>query len=78
MTGPPTPLGFTPAGGRLSFEIAEFSHFEGGSLSEHPVALNMLNLARQIGAVRRAGTRGGRAGVWRQHAAALSARERQA
>ena len=78
MTGPLTPPGFAPTGGRLSFETAEFSHFEGGLLARHTVVLNMLDLARQIGAVPRAGTLGDRAGVWLQHVAAFRARARQA
>jgi hypothetical protein len=78
MTGPLTPPGFAPTGGRLSFETAEFSHFEGGLLSRHTVVLNMLDLARQIGAVPRSGTLGDRVGVWMQHVAAFWARSRQA
>lgn len=78
MTGPLTPPGFAPTGGRLSFETAEFSHFEGGLLSRHTVVLNMLDLARQIGAVPRSGTLGDRAGVWIQHVAAFWARARHA
>jgi len=74
MTGPLTPPGFAPTGGRLSFETAEFSHFEGGLLSRHTVVLNMLDLARQIGAVPRSGTLGDRVGVWMQHVAAFRAR----
>jgi hypothetical protein len=66
------------AHGRLSFETAEFSPFEGGLLSRHTVVLNMLDLARQIGAVPRAGTVGDRVGVWMEHVAAFWARARQA
>lgn len=77
MTGPLTPPGFAPTGGRLSFESAEFSHFEDGLLARHTVVLNMLDLARQIGAVPRAGTLGDRAGVWLQHVSAFWARARQ-
>jgi predicted ester cyclase len=76
MTGALTPPGFAPTGGRLSFETAEFSRFEGGLLSQHRVVLNMLDLARQIGAVPRAGTLADRAGVWMQHVAAFRARAR--
>jgi steroid delta-isomerase-like uncharacterized protein len=78
MTGPLTPPGFAPTGGRLSFETAEFSHFENGLLARHTVVLNMLDLARQIGAVPEAGTLGDRVGVWLQHVAAFRARARQA
>lgn len=78
MTGPLTPPGFAPTGGCLIFETAEFSHFEGGLLAHHTVILNMLDLARQIGAVPRQGTLGDRVGVWMQHVAAFWARARQA
>ena len=74
MTGPLTPPGFAPTGGRLVFETAEFSHFEGGLLAHHTVVLNMLDLARQIGAVPQAGTLGDRVGVWMQHVSAFWAR----
>jgi predicted ester cyclase len=77
MSGPLNPPGFAPTGGRLSFETAEFSHFEGGLLSRHTVVLNMLDLARQIGAVPPAGTVGARIGVWMQHVGAFWARVRQ-
>jgi hypothetical protein len=78
MTGTLTPPGFAPTGGRLSFETADFPHFEGGLLLRHTVELNMLDLARQIGAVPQSGTLGGRVGVWGQHVAAFWARARQA
>jgi predicted ester cyclase len=74
MTGPLTPPGFAPTGGRLSFETAEFSQFEGGLLAHHTVILNMLDLARQIGAVPQPGTIGDRIGVWMQHVAAFWSR----
>lgn len=74
MTGSLTPPGFAPTGGRLSFETAEFSHFRDGLLSHHTVVLNMLDLARQIGAVPPAGTLGDRAGVWMQRVSAFWAR----
>lgn len=77
MIGSLTPPGFAPTGGHLSFETAEFSHFEDGLLARHTVVLNMLDLARQIGAVPRAGTLGDRIGVWMQHVAAFWKRARQ-
>jgi predicted ester cyclase len=77
MTGPLTPPGFAPTGGRLSFETAEFSHFEDDLLARHTVVLNMLELARQIGAVPQAGTLGDRIGVWMQHVAAFWVRARR-
>jgi predicted ester cyclase len=78
MTGALTPPGFAPTGGRLSFETAEFSHFRDGLLAQHAVVLDMLDLARQIGAVPNAGTFGARVGVWMQHVAAFRARARRA
>jgi predicted ester cyclase len=78
MTGPLVPPGFAPTGGHLVFETAEFSQFKDGLLAHHTVVLNMLDLARQIGAVPRAGTLGDRIGVWMQQVAAFRARARQA
>jgi predicted ester cyclase len=78
MTGPLTPPGFAPTGGHLTFETAEFSHFKDGLLARHTVVLNMLDLARQIGAVPQPGTFGDRVGVWMQHVAAFWARAHQA
>jgi predicted ester cyclase len=77
MTGPLTPPGFAPTGGRLSFETAEFSQFEGGLLARHTVVLNMLDLARQIGAVPRVGSVADRLGVWLQHVSAFWHRGRR-
>lgn len=74
MTGPLTPPGFAPTGGHLEFETAEFSRFEGGLLSHHTVVLNMLDVARQIGAVPQADSVAGRVGVWMQHLTAFWAR----
>lgn len=76
MTGPLTPPGFAATGAALVFETAEFSHFENGLLAHHTVVLNMLDLARQIGAVPPAGTFGARVGVWLQHVSAFWARAR--
>ncbi len=78
MTGPLTPPGFAPTGGHLTFETAEFSHFKDGLLARHTVVLNMLDLARQIGAVPQPGTLGDRVGVWMQHVAAFWARAHRA
>jgi len=74
MTGPMVPPGFAPTHGPLMFQTAEFSCFEGGLLSRHTVILDMLGLARQIGAVPKADGLGGRIGVWGQHLAALLGR----
>ena len=74
MTGPLDPPGFAPTGGPIEFETAEFSQFEGGLLLRHSVVLNMLSLARQIGAVPQPGTIGERVGLWMQHLSARWAR----
>jgi predicted ester cyclase len=74
MTGSLTPPGFAPTGGRIEFETAEFSHFDDGLLARHAVVLNMLALARQIGAVPKAGSLAERVGIWLQHIAARRAR----
>lgn len=78
MTGPLVPPGFAPTGEHLEFETAEFSRFEDGLLAHHTVVLNMLDVARQIGAVPRAESMAGRIGVWMQHVAAFWARWRLA
>jgi predicted ester cyclase len=77
MTGPLTPPGFAPTGGPIEFETAEFSHFDGGLLAHHVVVLNMLGLARQIGAVPKVGSLAERIGVWLQHMAARRARRQR-
>lgn len=75
MTGALTPPGFAPTGGTLIFETAEFSRLDAsGLLAQHTVVLDMLDLARQIGAVPRSGSVGARVGLWMQHAAAFRAR----
>jgi predicted ester cyclase len=76
MSGTLDPPGFAPTRGRLRFETAEFSRLRGGLLAEHVVVLDMLNLARQIGAMPAADSVAGRVGVWLQHAAALCSRLR--
>lgn len=77
MSGALIPPGFAPTGGRLTFETAEFSRLRGGLLSEHVVVLDMLDLARQIGAMPAADSVAGRVGVWLQHAAAFCSRLRE-
>lgn len=74
MQGPLKPPRFAPTHGRLSFETAEFSTFREGLLVQHTVVLNMLDLARQIGAVPKGGTVGAQVGLWMQHVAAFWAR----
>jgi predicted ester cyclase len=75
MTGPLTPPGFAPTGGHLEFETAEFSRFDNGLLAHHTVVLNMLDVARQIGAVPQADSVAGHIGVWMQHVSAFWARQ---
>lgn len=74
MYGPLDPPGFAPTHGRLRFETAEFSSFRDGLLARHTVVLDMLDLARQVGAVPEDGTIGAQLGVWMQHVAAFRAR----
>ena len=75
MTGALTPPGFAPTGGALIFETAELSRLDAsGLLAQHTVVLDMLDLARQIGAVPQAGSVGARIGLWMQHVAAFWAR----
>ena len=74
MEGSLTPPGFAPTNRALSFETAEFSSFTDGLLARHTVVLNMLDLARQIGAVPGVGTLGDRIGLWMQHISAFRAR----
>jgi len=74
MTGPMKPPGFAPTGGPVEFETAEFSHFDGELLAHHTVVLDRLALARQIGAVPRAGGLAERVNVWLQRLAARRTR----
>jgi predicted ester cyclase len=74
MLGPMSPPGFAPTGKRVEFETAEFSHFERDLLARHHVVLNMLDVARQIGAVPEPGSLGDRVGIWLQHVTAGSGR----
>lgn len=74
MTGPMVPPGFAPTDNAVAFETAEFSHFENGLLARHTVILDMLSLARQIGAVPPTGGMADRLVVWLQHIAAWHSR----
>lgn len=76
MTGPLIPPGFAPTGRTVEFETAEFSRFRDGLLCHHTVILNMLDLARQIGAVPKSGGFGERLGVRFQHVAAVRMKRR--
>lgn len=66
MTGPLSPPGFSPTNERIEFETAEFSTVENGLLTSHTVIMDMLGLARQIGAVPAAGSVADRAIVQMQ------------
>lgn len=77
MEGGLNPPGFAATMQNLSFETAEFSTFKDGLLARHVVVLDMLDLARQIGAIPEAGTPADRVGRWLQHVSALRARRRR-
>lgn len=74
MTGRLDPPGFAPTGRRIEFETGEFSLLRGEHLQRHVVMLDMLDLARQIGAVPRAGGLADRVGRRLQHIAAWKMR----
>jgi predicted ester cyclase len=74
MTGPLDPPGVGPTGDRIEFETAEFSKVEGGRLIEQHVILDMLGLARQIGAVPKPGGGAERASIWLQRLGAWRSR----
>ena len=78
MTGPMEPPGFAPTGGPVAFETAEFWEFDAGLLARETVLLDMLGLARQVGAAPMPGGVAERAGVWLQRLAARRARRRRA
>jgi predicted ester cyclase len=64
MTGPMEPPGFTPTGGRVEFETAEFREFDGNLLARKTVVFDMLALARQVSASPKPGSLAERANVW--------------
>jgi len=74
MTGPLEPPGFAPTGRAIAFETGEFSVLRGDLLERHVVVLDMLDLARQIGGVPRAGGFADRIGRRLQHLAAWNMR----
>ncbi|MBK6488472.1 MAG: nuclear transport factor 2 family protein [Gemmatimonadetes bacterium] len=76
MSGPLHPPGFAATGTRVEFQTAEFSLIRDGLLVRHTVILNMLELARQIGAFPDSGSLGERVGVAVQHASASVMRRR--
>lgn len=76
MTGPMEPPGFAPTEGPVEFETAEFWEFANDLLAHQTVVLDMLALARQVGAAPQPGGRGERVNVWLQRIAARRARGR--
>ena len=74
MTGPMEPPGFAPTGAPVAFETAEFWQFEGALLAHETVVVDMLALARQVGAAPQPGSRAERLNVWLQRIAARRAR----
>jgi predicted ester cyclase len=77
MTGYLYPPGFAPTNRRIEFETAEFSTIEDGLLAHHTVIMDMLGLARQIGAVPAAGSVADRAIVQLQRVHAFLVRARR-
>lgn len=76
MAGPLIPPGFAPTGRPIRFETAEFSRFRDGLLCRHTVIIDMLNLARQIGAAPESGGLAEHMGVGFQRIAAAISRHR--
>jgi uncharacterized protein (TIGR02246 family) len=76
MRGTLDPPGFAPTGMTVGFETAEFSQLRDGLLARHIVIFDMLDLARQIGALPRSGSVGERVGVAMQHCSAAVIRRR--
>ena len=74
MTGPMDPPGFAPTGREIEFETAEFWLFADGLLVRETVVVDMLALARQIGAAPQPGSFADRLTVSLQRLAARRAR----
>jgi len=78
MSGPLDPPGFAATGSKVEFQTAEFSQIRDGLLARRTVILDMLDLARQIGAVPNPGGVADRLGVWSQRIGAFWSRNRRA
>jgi steroid delta-isomerase-like uncharacterized protein len=78
MTGPMEPPGFAPTGRPVEFETAEFWEFADSLLARQTVVLDMLALARQVGAAPQRGSLAERANVLLQRLGARRARRRRA
>lgn len=76
MRGPLAPPGFAATNTRVQFQTAEFSLLRDGLLARHTVVVNMLDLARQVGAFPAAGSLGERFGMAVQHVSASVMRRR--
>lgn len=74
MTGPMEPPGFAATLGPVAFETAEFWEFGDGLLAHETVIVDMLALARQVGAAPSPGGFAERINVWLQRLAAHRAR----
>lgn len=76
MSGPMEPPGYAPTGRPVEFETAEFWEFEGERLSRQTVVVDVLALARQVGAAPRPGSLGERITVLLQRLSARRTRRR--
>jgi steroid delta-isomerase-like uncharacterized protein len=56
-TGPLDPPGFAPTGKRIEFEGADFLEFREGRVCRLRVVFDMMDVARQLGTLPRAGSR---------------------
>lgn len=61
FTGPMVPPGFAPTGRRWEVDGVDFLEFRDGRIAKLRVALDMMTVARQLGVMPAAGSRGERA-----------------
>ncbi|HET8600246.1 MAG TPA: nuclear transport factor 2 family protein [Segeticoccus sp.] len=78
MKGPLEPPGFAPTNGTVSFDGDDHWTLLAGRLTSCRVLYDQYAVARQIGAVPPADSRGERLGVWLQRLAARGLRRRRA
>jgi steroid delta-isomerase-like uncharacterized protein len=76
MTGPFQPPGFAPTGRRVTTEYGGFYELEGDRIRQARVIVNMNDVAVQLGAAPRPGSRGERAVVLMQRVQARLSRRR--
>jgi hypothetical protein len=74
QSGPIDPPGFAPTGRRIDIDGIDVWDFEDGRIERYRAYYDMAELARQIGVMPPAGSRGERAGVMLQRAQARFAR----